>query len=157
MIDITDLEDITVDGAQALINEEKSELIKIAVPKSSQHYFSEPTNVAWDYAFAAYAGQELIKAGTMTEYKFPGPNEFESYFFTIKVADKGEFAKIIYNLSCLNGFTEDGKYTDGQSFECVEQFIYEVEINKVSPLFPELIAIFKEFRPEQDDTSVKER
>lgn len=154
MIDITDLEDITLDGAQTLIGEENNELIEIAVPKSSQRYFSEPTKIAWDYAFAAYAAQELSKACTIIEYNFPEPTELESYFFTIKVTDKEALAKIVYTLSCLYGFTDDDEYTDGQAFEYVDQFIYEVENNKKVPIFPQLIEIFKEFLPGEDDKSV---
>lgn len=152
MIDITNLEKVTIKDVKALIDREGTEIIEIAVPKSSQQFFSDPTSIAWDYAFAAYSAQELAKVGTITAHEFPEPTELESYFFTVRIADKNAFAETVYALSCLYCFTENEEFADGQAFSYVDQFIYEVKNGEVIPVFPELIEVFEELLPEEDES-----
>jgi hypothetical protein len=147
MIDIAELENITIDNLLTLIHNENNELIEIALPKSSQQYFSEPAALALDYAFAAYSAQELSNAGIIVKHDLPEPSQFQSYLFTVQIADKQLLAEVIYKLACLYGFTEYDDYEEGQGLEDVNQFIYEIDNNKIIPLFPQLIDVFKEYYP----------
>lgn len=145
MIYIADLEDITTEDIFLILNTYESNVIEIAVPKSSQQFFSTSTEIAWDYAYAAYSAQQLSKVGTILMYKFPKPPELESYLFTVQVNDKNSLVQTIYDLSCLYGFTEDKEFIDGQSFEYVDQFIHEVANGETLPIFPVLIDFYKQF------------
>jgi len=155
MIDLPDLEDLNVEEIKALLSVEGSKTIEINLPKTTQQFFNEPIDIAYDYAFAAYSAQELSKVSTIIEYEFASPGEFESYIFKINVANEDELAETLYQISILYGFNEidedDEDAMEDVNIEDVNQFLYEVENGEIIAVCPDIVQVFTEFMPEEDD------
>lgn len=162
MIDLPDLEGLNVADIELLLKKEENETVDIYLPKTTQQYFNEPIDIAWDYGFAAYSAQELSGKGTILEYEFVQPPEFESYRFSLRFTDAADLAETLYSISCLYGFNggdededseteDDGNYVFEPTLEDVSQFFYEVENGKIEPVCPDIVKIYYEFMPPEDD------
>jgi len=158
MIDLPDLEDLDVDKIKSLLTSENSNIVEIYLPKTTQQYFNEPVDIAYDYAFAAYSAQELSKVSSILEYEFAEPAEFESYRFKIDFNNSGPLAETLYQISCLYGFNGvDEDNDDGENeieepnIEDVNQFIYEVENGQVTAVCPDIVQVYIQFVPADED------
>jgi hypothetical protein len=158
MIDIPDLEDLDVDRIKSLLISENSNMVEIYLPKTTQQYFNEPVDIAYDYAFAAYSAQELSNVASILEYEFAEPAEFESYMFKINFNDPGPLAETLYQISCLYGFNgidedndDDESEIDEPNIEDVNQFIYEVENGQVTAVCPDIVQVYAQFIPAEED------
>lgn len=159
MIDLPDLEDMNVEQIKSLLIVENSNIIEIYLPKTTQQYFNEPADIAYDYAYAAYAAQELSKVSNILEYEFAEPAEFESYMFKINFEDPELLAETLYEISSLYGFNEvdadgeddDERGSDEPNIEDVNQFIYEVENGQITSVCPDIVEIYAQFIPAGED------
>ena len=95
MIDLPDLENLDVDQIKSLLTGENNNTVEIYLPKTTQQYFNEPVDIAYDYAFAAYSAQEFSKVSNILEYEFAEPAEFESYIFKINFINPEPLAETL--------------------------------------------------------------
>lgn len=158
MIDLPDLEDMDVDQIRSLLTSENSNIVEIYLPKTTQQYFNEPVDIAYDYAFAAYSAQELSKVSNILEYEFAEPTDFESYMFKINFKNPQPLAETLYQISCLYGFNgidedndDDESEIEDPNIEDVNQFIYEVENGQVAAACPDIVQVFTQFIPAEED------
>jgi hypothetical protein len=160
MIDLPDLEGLDIEQIKSLLTGEKSSTIEIYLPKTTQQYFNEAVDIAYDYAFAAYSAQELSRVSGILKYHFAEPAEFESYMFTINFSDPDILAETLYQISCLYGFNETSKDDNDEeneigepNIEDVDQFLYEVESGQVIAVCPDIVQVYIQFIPaeEHDD------
>ncbi len=164
MIDIIDLKGLGLQEIIDLINEEASSTLEICVPKSTQRYFSESAAIAYDYAYAAYAGQKLFEISTSFNYDKVPIEVHESILFEINTNQYDKLADILLDLSHLYGINEDPEYEDGEmdlQAEDVEEFLYEIELGKIIPCCAFFIKVYnkliqEDYVEESEDISPDE-
>jgi hypothetical protein len=143
MIDIALLSGTTLNDILVLVEKEDTNAYEIFVPKSTQLYFSEKSSIAYDYAYAAYAGELLSSLGTNFTYEQVPPEFHESIGFTFQTNDKQKLATTILEISYLYvNDRDDPEYLD---IEDVNQFLEDVENGNLKPACPYLSGLFFEF------------
>lgn len=147
MIDILETEGFRITDFEKLVEEQLKEnsKLEIYVPKSTQQFFSDPKNIAYEYLTLATVGQILQNASTAFEYDKILPTEHESVLFAIKLNDITKFCEALQEVSFF--YTNNLPEEDDESFtnEKIEEFIEYAENNEIAcPYFYETYQEFSE-------------
>jgi hypothetical protein len=152
MIDLLDLRDKTgIEEITKILVPEEDGTFEIYVPKSTQEFFSDPNEVAMDYAQLAYAGQLLKNICQEFNYEFVHPTEHESVLFTLKNLDVDELANALIELSYyygLNDFEDEEEFT----YEDIDQYIGDVNDGKTEAACPDFVEVCNEFFKRAEET-----
>lgn len=149
MIEINDFSGLTLDDIKNLVDSNSSDRYEVYVPKSTQKFFSDPRDIATDYACAAYAGQLINEISNSFDYDLVIPDLHDSIAFNFETVDKNNLVKTLYKLSCLYGFNENPDSDDiDYDYEEMWQFIDDALGGKVKVACPYFIEIFTEFSNE---------
>jgi hypothetical protein len=149
MLEIQDLKDLTIDDLVDLLTEEGAQPFEIAVPKSTQKFFSEDREIAIDYARLAYAGHRVHEISRSFEYTKIPPDAHESIIFTIEVADLKKLAETLLDISY--GYINEPDDDELDYDDDVEGYLYDVEQGTIVPACPFFIDIYNEYISEEDE------
>ena len=129
-----------------LLKSENTDNFEIAVPKSSQEFFSERESIARDHLYLAYAGQLFSEIAETFSYDHITPDVHQSVVFYIKPGNIEELAEVILNISygCENG-DEDDQWNFSEDLNCFED---DLQTTKLA--CPEFIEYFNEFSDEEE-------
>ena len=148
MIDIATLGGKSKEEIKQMVLAEKTNDYAIYVPKSTDST-SDDNDIAFDYAFAAYAGQLIFNAGSHFSYDEIEPDDFESILFEISSADADRIAEAVYEVSLL--YVNEPAAGEAEPPELVENFLYEVEEEKITPACPYFLEVYEEYAEEEED------
>jgi hypothetical protein len=148
MIDLVDLKEFSLGQIADLINKEAEELIEIYVPKQTEQFFNERSDIAFDYIRAALAGQMLSDISGYFSYEEVLPEHWESILFKINVAEKEKLADVILQITYLYEFNDDPEGDEFEPQETIERFIGDIEEGKIIPVCPYFIDVWEEFSSE---------
>ncbi|PZR26409.1 MAG: hypothetical protein DI535_14155 [Citrobacter freundii] len=149
MIDVAELLEASLDEIRNLLNEEDTTEYQIYVPKSTVLFSSERTAIIEDYMSAAYSGQLLSGISEKFDYDEVSPAIHESIGFSITTKDRDLLATTILEISYLYGNERDG--FEKNEYEIVEQFIDDVENDKIIPACPYFFEVRDEMLSEIED------
>lgn len=149
MLELQDFKNLTKDDILKLLEEQNSTSLEIAVPKETKEFFSERFAISIDYGNLAYAGQRLSELATDFQYSKVPPSEHESAIFTVTVSDLALLAETLLEISY--GYVNDPEDEDFSFDEMVEDFLYQVDQEEVTPACPYFIEIYKEYMDEEEN------
>jgi hypothetical protein len=149
MIGIQNIVDMVKEDVINLLLDQKEQPFKIYIPKSTQLFSSTNRDIAIDYAMLAYAGQLLKNSSDKFDYEYISPDKHKSVLFEIYTKNIEKLADAILEISY--GYNNESDDVDEMFFhENAEQFLDDVNTEKLIPSCPDFIDDYNEYIEEED-------